>query len=202
MLVYSSKLMGTPVLSLQTGAPIGYVAKAIINPEDLQIIALELNGPIIGNSESNLLDTSSIREYSTYGIVVDSIDELISPEDVIKISEIMQLNFNLINLKVETQKGSKLGHIIDYTISSDNLLVQQLIVKRPLIKSLVDPELTIPRTEIVEISDYKIIIKDEVKTIKEKSTKEEFVPNFVNPFRNQEQGFAPADTKTPDAQDN
>lgn len=200
MLVYSSKLMGTPVLSLQTGAPIGYVAKAIINPEDLQIIALELNGPII--SESNLLDTSSIREYSTYGIVVDSIDELISPEDVIKISEIMQLNFNLINLKVETQKGSKLGHIIDYTISSDNLLVQQLIVKRPLIKSLVDPELTIPRAEIIEISDYKIIIKDEVKTIKEKSAKEEFIPNFVNPFRNQEQGFAPADTKTPDAQDN
>lgn len=200
MLVYSSKLMGTPVLSLQTGAPIGYVAKAIINPEDLQIIALELNGPII--SESNLLDTSSIREYSTYGIVVDSIDELISPEDVIKISEIMQLNFNLINLKVETKKGSKLGHIIDYTISSDNLLVQQLIVKRPLIKSLVDPELTIPRAEIIEISDYKIIIKDEVKTIKEKSTKEEFVPNFVNPFRNQEQGFVPADTKTPDAQDN
>ena len=32
---------------------------------------------------------------------------------------------------------------------------------------------------------------------KVKAEKEDFVPNFVNPFREQQPGFAPADMKTP-----
>ena len=108
-----------------------------------------------------------------------------------------KLNFNLIGLKVETKKGSKLGKVSDYTVTDDNFSVQQIIVKRPLIKSFVDPELTIPRKEIVEITDYKIIVKDEEKVIRARAEKEDFIPNFVNPFRKNEQDLAPADTKNP-----
>ena len=35
----------------------------------------------------------------------------------------------------------------------------------------------------------------EEKTIKARAEKEDFIPNFVNPFRNSEQGFAPADNQ-------
>lgn len=199
MLVYGTKLLNTRVLSVQTGSTIGNVSRIIVNPDNLQIIALKISGPLV-SPDAYILDIASIREYSTYGIIIDSIDELVASDDIIKISEILALNFNLVNLKVETKKGSKLGRIMDYTFTSEDFMIQQLIVKRPAIKSLLDPELTISRKEIVEVNDYKVIIEDEIKTIKEKSTKEEFVPNFVNPFR--EQGFAPVDTKNPDAQDN
>lgn len=199
MLVYGTKLLNTRVLSVQTGSTIGNVSRIIVNPDNLQIIALEISGPLV-SPDAYILDIASIREYSAYGIVIDSIDELVASDDIIKISEILALNFNLVNLKAETKKGSKLGRIMDYTFTSEDFMIQQLIVKRPAIKSLLDPELTISRKEIVEVNDYKVIIEDEIKTIKEKSTKEEFVPNFVNPFR--EQGFAPVDTKNPDAQDN
>ena len=98
----------------------------------------------------------------------------------------MELNFNVVGLKVETKKGSKLGKVTDFTVTSDNFSVQQIIVKRPAIKSFLDPELIIPRAEIVEITDYKIIVRDEEKVIKERALKEDFVPNFVNPFRKTE----------------
>ena len=56
------------------------------------------------------------------------------------------------------------------------------------------------------LEDYegceKVIVKDEEKTIKKKAETEDFVPNFVNPFREQQPGFAPADTKTPADKDN
>ena len=143
----------------------------------------------------NTLDISSIREYSTYGFVVDSEEELVAEDDIIRISEVLKLNFDLVGLRVETKKGSKLGKITDYTLTSDDFTVQQLIVKRPAIKSIIDPELTISRQEIVEITDYKIVIKDEEKTIKKKAEEEEFVPNFVNPFRSHEQDFAPIDNQ-------
>ena len=196
MLVYASRLIGTPVLSVQAGGRIAVIAEPIVDPDNLKIIAFKLAGPLIAKSNANILDVKSIREYSNYGIVIDDIDELIEKDDVVKISDVLRLNFALNGLKVETKKGSKLGKIEDYTLTSEDFVVQQLIVKRPMIKSFIDPELTVPRKEIIEITDYKIIVKDEEKTIKIKAEKEEFVPNFVNPFRKSEQDFAPAEAKS------
>ena len=197
----NSRLINSPVLSVQAAGTIGRVVSSFVDPNDLKIIAFELSGPLIDRNQ-NILDVHSVREYSNFGFVIDDIDELVSPDDVIKIANVLKLNFDLNTLKVETKKGSKLGKIQDYTVTSEDFTVQQIIVKRPAIKSLVDPELTISRKEIVEVTDYKIIVKDEEKTLKKKAEKEEFVPNFVNPFRNHEPGFAPADTKNPDAEDN
>ena len=200
MLVYASKLIGMRVLSVQAGGAIAQISEPIVNPDNLKIIAFRLSGPLVNKSPANILDVSSIREYSTYGLVIDDIDELVEPDDVIKIKKVLELNFNLVGLKVETKKGSKLGKVSNYTVTSDNFSVQQIIVKRPAIKSFVDPELTIHRKEIVEINDYKIIVKDEEKVIKARAEKEDFVPNFVNPFR--EQGFAPADNQNLAEKDN
>ena len=200
MLVYASKLIGTKILSVQAGGAIAEITRPIVDPNNLKIIAFIVSGPLVRSSGTNILDVTSIREYSNYGIVIDSIEELVAPDDVVKIKNILDLNFDLTGLKVETRKGSKLGKVQDFTVTSEDFLTQQLVVKRPAVKSLIDPELMISRKEIVEITDYKVIVKDEEKTIKEKAAKEDFVPNFVNPFR--EQGFAPADTKNPDAQDN
>lgn len=195
MLVTASKLIGTPILSMQASGAIGRVSECIIDPDTLKIIAFRAEGSPIPRTGANLLATSSIREYSNFGMVIDSADEFIDSEDVVKISKILALNFNLIGLKVESKKGSKLGKVTDYTVIPDDFVVQQLIVHRPALKSFIDPELTIHRKEIVEITDYKVIVKDEEKTIKKKAETEDFVPNFVNPFREKQPGFAPADIK-------
>ena len=197
MLVYASKLIGTPVLSVRAGGAVSAISEIIVDPNQLKIIAFRLSGGVVGGSNPDLLDVSSIREYSSMGFVIDDIEELVADDEVVRLSEVLELNFNLIGLKAEAKSGSKLGKVIDYTVNSDDFLVQQLIVHRPTFKSFIDPELTIPRREIAEVTDYKVIIKDDEKTIREKAAKEEFIPNFVNPFRNPESGFAPADTETP-----
>ena len=193
MLISYSRLIGTPILSIQAGGPIATIKNAIIDPNNLKILGFNLEGPLLNRTDTTILDIRSVREYSQLGMVIDDIEELVAPDDVIKIQKVLELNFDLINLKVKTKKGTKLGHLIDYTVTSEDFVVQQIIVKRPLVKALVDPELTISRKEIVEITDYEVIIKDEEKTLKARAEKEDFVPNFVNPFR--EQGFAPAETK-------
>ena len=193
MLITSTKLLGTPVLSVQTSGAIAQIDSAIIDPDNLKIIAFKLSGPAV-TSQANLLDVKSIREYSHLGLIIDSEDELINSNDVIKIKDVLDLNFNLLGLKVETRKGSKLGHITGYTFNSDDFVIQQIIVKRPLVKSFVDPELTIHRREIVEITDYKVVVKDEEKVLKARANKEDFVPNFVNPFRT-DPTFAASETE-------
>ena len=200
MLVSNEKLINTPILSMQTTSSIGNVSSPIINPDNFKIVAFYLSGGVINNS-ANILTTSSIREYSSYGIVIDSIDEVVGKNDVVKIDKIIDLHFDPINLKVETKKGTKLGKVSGFTFTSDDFTIQQIIVKRPLLKSFTDSELVIHRSEIAEVNDYKIIVKDEEKTIKKKAMNENFVPNFVNPFRKTEQDFVPTHTKTPAGKD-
>lgn len=193
MLVSGSRLIGTPILSMQAAGPIATVAAAIIDPNNLKILGLKLSGPLVAHSNENLIDVKSIREYSRYGCIIDSADELIAEDDVIKIKNVLKLNFDLIGLKVETKQGTKLGRVSDYTLTSEDFMVQQIIVRRPALKALVDPELTISRKEIVEVTDYKIIVKDEEKVIKEKA-ENDFIPNFINPFRKNGE-FAEAERK-------
>ncbi len=200
MLFQASRLLGTKVLSMQSTSSVGAVSQPIVDPADCKIIGFFLSGPLVDRG-ANILDTKSIREYSRYGMVIDSINELVNPDDVIKISKVLELNFNLIGLKVETKKGTKLGKVSDYTVTSEDYMVQQIIVKRPIIKSLVDPELTIPRKEIIEITDDKIIVKDEESVIKKKAANEDFIPNFVNPFRKTERDFAQSQSEIPDDKD-
>ncbi|MBR0488081.1 PRC-barrel domain-containing protein [Candidatus Saccharibacteria bacterium] len=182
MLIYASRLIGTPILSMQSANRLGVISSIVVDPNTLKIIAFCISGSLADRS-ANILDVRSIREYSNFGIIIDSSDELITKDDVISISKVISLNFSLPGLKVETKKGTRLGKVIDYTVTDDNFTIQQILVKRPTLKSFLDPELIIPRTEIVEITDYKIIVRDEEKTIRARAEKEDFIPNFVNPFR-------------------
>ena len=183
-------MIGAPVLSLHVGGPVANTREAIIDPEDLRIVAYTLEGAIIKNDPDvgNILDTQDVREISGSGLIVDSTDRFTTREDVVRLDKIMDLGFSLVGLKVVTQDGKKIGKVVDYTMDSGTFMVYQLIVQRPFMSSLLDPELTINRSQIIEIDDYKVTIKHDkaqVKVPKEKkkSEPEEFVPNFTNPFR-------------------
>jgi sporulation protein YlmC with PRC-barrel domain len=196
-----SKLVGYPVLSLHVGGEIARTAEPIIDPDGLKIIGYTLTGPLIGGDVGDILDLMSVREFANTGMIIDSIDEFTNREDVIKMDKIMSLNFKLIGLKVVTEDNRNLGKVSDYTVDTDSFMIYQLIVRRPTLKSLVDPELTINRSQIVEVDDYKIVVKNEKEKveIKESTKVKDFTPNFVNPFR--EPQFSPIRNRTPDEPD-
>ena len=188
MLVIGSKMLNCPILSLHVGGEIAVTRDAIVDPEDLRIIAYTLDGPLMRDPENgNILITDDVREISQNGMIIDSIDRLVNREDIIRLDQVMNLNFNLIGLKVVTQGGKKLGKIVDYTFDSQSFSIFQLIVQRPMFSSLNDPQLTINRSQIIEIDDYKITIKHDKEQVKvEKKTQQaepEFQTDFVNPFR-------------------
>ena len=184
MLLNSSRLIGCPVLSLHLGGPIGRVTGEVVDPNDLRIIALNVDGPQTGDGDhGDILDVRSIREFSNIGMIIDSIDDLVSKGEVIKFDEIMDLNFSVIGLNVKTKKGKKLGKISDYTFDPETMQIMQFVVKRPFMKSFMDPELIIGRSQIKEVNDYELIVKDDEQKIQKESGKKDFVPNFVNPFR-------------------
>jgi sporulation protein YlmC with PRC-barrel domain len=196
MLLLGSKLIGSNVLSLQTGRPIGVTTRAIIDPASLKIIAYFIEGPLVKQQSENILRVDEVREFSPMGMIVDSIEDLVAESDVVKIKKVLDLHFLLIGHKVITKKGKKVGKVVDYSVDSMSFLVQQLIVHKPIMSSFNVPEVTTHRSQIVEIDDHKIVIDDDkakvqsVAAVPAPKTK----ASFVNPFR-KEEALEPAKTK-------
>ena len=178
------------------GGRIAEVTGVIIDPDKLKVAAFYVDGPEVGREAGNILQSKDVREYSSIGMIVDSSDEFINEDDVIALQKIIEIGFSLEGKIVETRKGTRLGRVTEYTVDSDGFIIQQLVVRRPLLKSFMDPELLISRSEIVKVTDDKVVVRDEESKIRKKAATEDFVPNFVNPFR--EPKLSTADTKNLD----
>lgn len=181
MLIEGSKLLKYPILSLHTASRIAEVKGLVIDPNFLKVVAFEISAA--SSRQSLFLEASSVREFSKMGMIVDSDEEFVEKDDVIKLKETIDLGFSLDNMKVISKKKAMLGRIEDFIINTEDFQIIQLIVKRPIYKALIDPELVIGRSDIHEINDSEIIVKSEEGTIMKKSGTLDFVPNFVNPFK-------------------
>lgn len=181
MLIEGSKLLKYPILSLHTASRIAEVKSLVIDPNFLKVVAFEISAA--SSRQSLFLEASSIREFSKMGMIVDSDEEFVEKDDVIKLQETIDLGFSLDNMKVISKKKAMLGRIEDFIVNTEDFQIMQLIVKRPIYKALIDPELVIGRSDIHEINDSEIIVKSEEGTIMKKSGTLDFVPNFANPFK-------------------
>ena len=181
MLIEGSKLLKYPILSLHTASRIAEVKSLVIDPNFLKVVAFEISA--VTSKQRLFLEASSVREFSKMGMIVDSDEEFVEKDDVIKLKETIDLGFSLDNMKVVSKKKAILGRIEDFIINTEDFQIMQLIVKRPIYKALIDPELVIGRSDIHEINDSEIIVKSEEGMIMKKSGTLDFVPNFVNPFK-------------------
>ena len=187
MLVTSDRFLNMPVMSLQTGSEIGRTAQEIIDPRNLSVVAYEIKGKTLDQHPS-LLRIADVREIGPLGMIVDSSDELVSPSDIISLKQIYEINFSLANKSVIDEKKRKIGHVIGYTLTADNFIIQQLRVRRPLLRSFGDTELLIHRSQIVKVTDDLIIVKTPEIRHKEPAVQPLNVPqNFENPFRRTQQ---------------
>ena len=180
MLLLGSRLLGVPIMGLQTGTALARTSRAIIDRRNLTVIAYELTGPLLDRHPS-LLRIVDIRELSDIGMIVDSSDEFITPDDVIKIQSVYNLNFDLVGLNVIDDKKHKLGKITSYTLEATSFVIEQLNVRRPLLKSLGDTELLIHRSQIIEINDTTVVVRFTEDKAHEPVT--QAIRSYSNPFR-------------------
>lgn len=180
MILAGSRLIDAPVMGLQTGSELARTSEALIDPGKLEILAYRLKGPLLTDKVS-LLRIADVREFSDIGLIVDSSDEFVAPSDIIKLNEIYELDFRLVGMPVVDEKRQKLGKVSGYTLETSSFLIQQLTVKRPLLKSLNDTELLIHRSQITEINDDAIVVHSMAKIPEPKL--EAVRTAYVNPFR-------------------
>lgn len=179
-------------MGLQTGSELARTSRAIIDPRTLEIAAYEVTGPLL-NMRPSLLRIIDVREFSDVGLIIDSSDEFVGADDIIKLRDIYNLNFNPLGMTVVDSKHRKLGRVNGYTLETNAFLIQQLSVKRPLLKSFTDTELLIHRTQITEINDREIVVARDATIVEPMIDTVRAV--YTNPFRKPSQQTDHSDTQ-------
>ncbi|HSX41029.1 MAG TPA: hypothetical protein VLF21_00085 [Candidatus Saccharimonadales bacterium] len=166
MYVLATQLKGLPVLSLQTGQPIASVDRPIMQGSDLEIMALHCRMGRLRNQEGVIL-MRDIRQVAADCIIIDSFDEIEDVNEIVRLKEIAEKNFDPIGKMVVSESGQKLGKVEDYTINLKTFLLQKLYVHQSVMKSILFNNLVVDRTQIIEISPRQFVVRD--ATVKQPS---------------------------------
>lgn len=159
MLQLSAMILNRPVLSLRTGAPVATSTGVIINPNNLKIEGLYCHAPDKKHKTAILVE-QDIRDVIPQGIVVNDADALTDPEDLVRLQKIMDLNFELVGKKVVTENKERLGKVSDFAVDTKSMFIKKLYVTQSILKSFAGGNLGVDRSQIIEITDKKVVIRE------------------------------------------
>lgn len=160
MLKLIESFKSVPVLSLRVGSQIGVATTPIINPNNLYIEGWNVTDNRSG--EKYILLSADIRDIVPQGIVVDDFEVFTKPADLVRLKDILKLNFNLIGLKVTSESKKSYGKVTDFAFESSNFYVQKIYSTEAILKKLSGGSLSIDRSQIIEITTKRVVIEDPV----------------------------------------
>lgn len=158
MLQVSSAFIDRPVLSLRSGAQVATTMSALINPTNLKIEGFYCQ--VRGEKEQLILLTQDIRDTITQGFVINDQDNLAPIEELVRLKDIIDMQFDIIGKQVITLSGDKVGKITDYAVDAQTMFIHKLYASQSILKHLAGGMLSIDRTQVNEITEKSVVIND------------------------------------------
>lgn len=165
MLRLSNNYINRSVLSLRTGGIIGVANSPIINPDNLKIEGWYAQNHF--EKGNYILPAREIRDFIAKGLVVDDHDALTHPDDMVRMKSVIDIHFELIGKSVVSENKKRLGKIADFAVDESSYYIQKLYVNPSLLKGITNEQFIIDRSQIVEITNKKIVVQD--PTVKSRS---------------------------------
>jgi len=150
-------------MSLRIGGQVATALKPIINPTNLKIEGWHCVDS--RSKEDLILLSQDVREVLPQGLVVDDFDVLAKPEDLIRLKDVIQYDFNLLGHAVVSDKKRKLGKVSDFAAESTTFYIQKLYTAQSMLKNLKGTGSSVDRNQIIEINDRVIIVRDPLQPV-------------------------------------
>lgn len=165
MLLLTKSILNQPVMSLRTGGQVALSEKAIIDPNTLKIEGFYC-ADSIEKKKKLILVYRDIRDVLPAGLVIDDHSVLTEPGELIRMKDILQLDFELIGKTVVTTNKKKIGKVNDYAVEPKSMMIKKIYVGQSFIKNFTGGSLSVDRNQIVEINNRNIIIKEPLQPVK------------------------------------
>ena len=174
MLRFVNEFIDLPVLSLRGGRRISTTLEAIIDPRKLRVVGFYADDRASGIDKILLVE--DIRELTEMGIIVDSEDSLTDPSDLVRLEEVLNMQYEIVNKKLVTQSGQKIGKADDFAVDDTTFKIEKIYGRPVAMKALKD-DFIISRRQIASVSMEDITVKDAfVRDQKRHSKRQSFSP--------------------------
>lgn len=180
MLVLKERILNVPIMSLQTGTELARTQTPIIDPRELKIVAFYCQGSSLDINPA-ILNVEDIREVSGLGFIVDDADVLMSPDDLVRLKQILGYNFVLDGKHVIEENGRKIGKVANYTVDTKSFFIMQLHAQPGLLNAWDTAEVLIGRTQIIEVTDTSVIVRSAV--VRDATPAKKLEHLVTNPFK-------------------
>ena len=168
MLQLSQTLVNRPIMSLRTGGQIATAVRPIINPNNLKIEGFYCEDRFHKGTYLVLL-TQDFRDSLPQGFVVNDHEVLCDTEDLVRLKEVLEIDFQILGKQVVTAKKQRVGKVTDYAYEDATFYIQKIYASQPILKSLGSGQLSVDRNQIVEITNRKIVIQELLKSTKQRA---------------------------------
>lgn len=146
------------MLSLRTGSPVARIIKPIINPNNLKMEGFYCEDD--KDTRQLVLLYQDIREILPQGLVIDDFDVLAESDDLVRLKDILEIDYELMGKQVDTISGEKVGKVSDYAFESATMYIQKLYVSQSILKSFTGGSLSVDRSQVHETTPKRIVIND------------------------------------------
>ncbi len=158
MLQLSKALSNIPVMSLRTGGRVATALKPIINPNNLKIEGWYCEDRF--DKHTLILLSQDVRDIVPQGIAVNDYENLVESGELVRMRKILETNFELLGKAVYTDTNRRLGKVNDYALDAGNYFIHKFYVTQPVYRNLSGGQLSIDRSQIVEITNKRITVRD------------------------------------------
>lgn len=152
---------GTPVMSLRTGGSVAVVKSAVINPNNLFIEAWVVEDNRSG--EELIMLSSDVREVLPQGFAINDHEDLSTSSELVRLKDHLEMRFELLGLKVNSESGRRYGKITDYAFETSSMYIQKLYASQSVVRSFNGGSLSIDRVQIIEVTNRRVVIEDPVE---------------------------------------
>ncbi len=158
MLALGHQYITKPILSLRTGAPVGNTLRPIIDPNNLKIEGWHAEDRF--TKKRGVMLSQDVRDVLMQGFVVNDHDAITDPHELVRLEKLLQIDFALIGKPVYTDRKKRVGKVTDYAFDKDSFFIQRLYITESVFKNLGGGTRLIDRTQIVEVTDRKIVVRE------------------------------------------
>ncbi len=151
MLLELSKIRGVPVGVMDEQKAVGSVEMPVVLADDAKVIGflIRLKGIM---SRKKVVSFADVVDLDGKGLVVNSADNLLAIDEILRIKDILRQGFKLIGLPAKTKNKKYLGRITDAVIETTSGDIIRLYVKNLLDERIFE------RSMIHDIKPKEIIL--------------------------------------------
>lgn len=159
---FYSKILGTAVVYDDALRPLTSIKDVVIDPENGKVIAFVVNSN--GKLVISPIDIESWHDV----IKIHSEEVIIGSDEILRVQEVINGGIHIFGSRVVTKDGDYLGKVKDFSIDSNGLGLLKIYAAKDILGLIRYDSRVISYKNIIEILPHKIVVKENLASVKEK----------------------------------